>query len=303
MRHGRQRIEEEESFFVSMTDIMVGLLFIFIMIIMYFALQAKIDEEKIKSQEVAIGILTKGQADGATFEQLTSYQRQVAQQQSLLLGWIKSNLEIDGITGVEIIEDQGILRLPEGILFDSNQFNVTEGTNAYNTASSLSNALASVLPCSVLNADGEPFTPMLICALSIYHNNNKAFIKGIYIEGHTDDDPVPETGLLADPRINSNLKLAARRSTNTLERLQDENPGLMNYFGPSYIGDSLLFEPILASSAYGELRPSVDNSNETNKKINRRIDLKIEMYQPINLESLRALDARISSYDLLNREI
>ena len=34
---------DEESFFVSMTDIMVGLLFIFILIIMYFAIQAKLD--------------------------------------------------------------------------------------------------------------------------------------------------------------------------------------------------------------------------------------------------------------------
>jgi flagellar motor protein MotB len=292
MRHGRAHIEEE-SFFVSMTDIMVGLLFIFIMIIMYFALQAKIDEQKIITQEVTIGLLRKGQSNGAEFEKLTSYQRQVAQQRMLLLGWIKLELEQDGILGVEVIEDQGILRLPEGILFDSNQFNVSEGTNAYNTASSLSNALATVLPCSVLNADGEPLIPVLICELSLHHNINGAFIKGIYIEGHTDNDPVPDTGLLADPRIDSNLKLAARRSTNTLERLQNENPQLVDYFGPSYIGNSLVFEPILASSAYGELRPSVENSDETNKKINRRIDLKVEMYQPINIESLEALNARI----------
>ena len=38
--------DEDESFFVSMTDIMVGLLFIFIMIIMYFALQTKIDQSE-----------------------------------------------------------------------------------------------------------------------------------------------------------------------------------------------------------------------------------------------------------------
>ena len=49
-RHQPQ--EEEESIFISMTDIMVGLLFIFILIIMFFALQAKLDAERIESIQI-----------------------------------------------------------------------------------------------------------------------------------------------------------------------------------------------------------------------------------------------------------
>jgi chemotaxis protein MotB len=42
----RHTVEEEESYFVSMTDLMVGLLFIFIIMLMVFALQYREGEKE-----------------------------------------------------------------------------------------------------------------------------------------------------------------------------------------------------------------------------------------------------------------
>ena len=36
--------EEEESYFISMADMMVGLLFVFLILLLYFALQFQVDE-------------------------------------------------------------------------------------------------------------------------------------------------------------------------------------------------------------------------------------------------------------------
>ena len=47
MNRGAGHGESEESFFVSMTDIMVGLLFIFIILVVYFVLQVRIENEKL----------------------------------------------------------------------------------------------------------------------------------------------------------------------------------------------------------------------------------------------------------------
>ena len=46
----RHPFDEEESYFISMTDLMVGLLFIFIIMLMVFALQYREAERKILRQ-------------------------------------------------------------------------------------------------------------------------------------------------------------------------------------------------------------------------------------------------------------
>ena len=83
----RHHQEEEESIFISMTDIMVGLIFIFLMIIMYFAIQTQRQQEIISSIP-----------EGELMRELVDYQSQVEQQRSLILTWIGAYLEDSGIT-------------------------------------------------------------------------------------------------------------------------------------------------------------------------------------------------------------
>ena len=87
VRRKKQNAEhEEESFFVSMTDIMVGLLFIFLIIIVYFSYQLK---KEYRATE--------------------SYAETAQRQGTRILSAIEKILSRKGIK-VEIDKKQGILR-------------------------------------------------------------------------------------------------------------------------------------------------------------------------------------------------
>ena len=281
---------EDESFFVSMTDIMVGLLFIFILIIMYFAVQAKIDaasivELDLQNEEYVELIAELG---AGQLEELTSYQRRIGFQRSLILNWISEFLrDEEGVEGVQIIDEQGVLRLPEGLLFNSGEFRFEDDSRAFEVSQSIARALSQILPCSVLNSEGMPYLERGICELSRHNNSARGFIQAIYVEGHTDNDDVRKGGLSGDPNLTDNLKLSARRSTNTFTAIVDGSPQILEFFGPVIDGSALRFEPVLASSAYGEWRPAVSNETEAGKRSNRRIDLRIVMYVPPNIQAMQ----------------
>lgn len=282
---------EDDSFFVSMTDIMVGLLFIFILIIMYFAIQAKIDAKAIEEQRENINRLStllEGQDDLKKYSALTIYQSRVALQRNYLLNWIKAHLENNGIRGIEIIEDQGVIRLPEGVLFNSGEFEFMPDSYAERTAKAISRALNDVLRCSVLTETGAPYKSVTECKHTFYHNKNMAFIQSLYVEGHTDSIQV-KGSVKGDRNITSNLKLSARRSTNTFEAMTKESPDILNFHGPVIDNSNIRFEPVLASSAYGERRPVATNNSSKGRRMNRRIDLRVVMYVPPNIDTMKQL--------------
>jgi len=279
---------QEDSFFVSMTDIMVGLLFIFILIIMYFAVQAKIDAKTIEeiTNELRVKTDLIENMGLEQYTELNAYQDYISLQRTNILNWISAYLRQDGVQGVQVIEEQGVLRLPEGVLFNSGEFQLEEGTSAFEISKSMARALGDVLPCSVLNSFGKPLRSRELCRDSFYHNKNMGFIQAIYVEGHTDNVKI-EGGLQADRNLTTNLKLSARRSTNTLESITDERPQILEFYGP-VLGDSeLRFEPVLASSAYGKWRPADTNDTEEGRRSNRRIDLRIVMYVPPNVDAMQ----------------
>jgi len=232
MKHHDDNSEEEESFFVSMTDIMVGLLFIFIMIIMYFALQAKVDSQEIKKLQgenrVLLGII--GENTGKDYSDLTAYQSQIAVQRNNILTWIRDHLKVSGIEGVEVNEEQGVIRLPEGILFDSGAFQFEAGSKAEGTARAIARAIRAVLPCSVLTSEGKLYKSRKECARAMYHNKSAAFVQSIYVEGHTDSIQI-RGFLKGDPQLTTNLKLSARRATNTFETMM-RKPTLLPFTDP-----------------------------------------------------------------------
>jgi len=285
--------QEDESFFVSMTDIMVGLLFIFILIIMYFAVQARIDAAslealKIENEDNKILLLELG---AGRLEDLTKYQRRIGLQRSQILNWISEVLRNEeGIEGVQVIDEQGVLRLPEGLLFNSGEFRFEVDSRAFDVSQSIARALSKILPCSVLNAEGEPYLNLRDCEnpTRAYNNVVRGFVQAIYVEGHTDNESVGDNGLSGDPNLTNNLKLSARRSTNTFEAIVAGSPEILDFFGPVMEGSVVRVEPVLASSAYGEWRPATSNETEEGRRSNRRIDLRIAMYVPPNVEAMES---------------
>lgn len=109
--------EQDESYFVSMTDLMVGMLFVFIILLMAFALNLKEQETKLT------------QTDTARAEMLRD---------------IAESLKKKGIP-VVVLPESGVLRLPEKVLFETGRFDLeADGIWAIEK---LSEALQETLPC------------------------------------------------------------------------------------------------------------------------------------------------------------
>jgi flagellar motor protein MotB len=108
---------EEENYFVSMTDMMVGLVFIFIILLMYFAVQLRQTTSQLTSADVT---------------------------RQMILVDIRDRLQKRGLK-VDIDTQHGVLRLPDEVLFDPARAEIKpEGREAL---TKLSTVLMEVLPC------------------------------------------------------------------------------------------------------------------------------------------------------------
>jgi flagellar motor protein MotB len=235
---------EDESYFVSMTDLMVGMLFVFIIILMAFALN-----------------LQKQATDlGETVDDLTA----ARETRAAMLQDIKRSLELQGVT-VDVDEDNGILRLPEKLLFQRGEYRIqAAGEDALRH---LANVLASILPCFA-TLDGQ--SPPAACPPS-----KGGRLEAVFIEGHTDDIPMKAW---AGAKIASNWELSAARAITVYDTLLAVQPALgaiRNDGTAERDGQSLI-----GVSGYGEHRPAVANVDEASRALNRRIDLRFLMATP-----------------------
>ena len=113
----RKPPEEGESYFMSMTDMMVGLLLIFIILLAYFALNLQTKTEELTG------------ANKTRAEILTE---------------LKRSLRERGVP-VEIDTQTGVLRLPDDVLFDKGRWDLNaEGDSAIQK---VAKAMVEVLPC------------------------------------------------------------------------------------------------------------------------------------------------------------
>jgi flagellar motor protein MotB len=224
--------EEEESYFVSMADMMVGLLFVFIILLLYFALQFRQTTHDIASaDESRAAILTR----------------------------LDKALKAQGLR-VSIDVDQGVLRLPEDVLFDVGEADLTpRGRQA---VAILGRAMTNVLPCYTWPRPARGCPP------------TRQHLDAIFIEGHTDSDPMAGQGAIRD-----NLDLSVMRATNTYRALLAATPtlGLLRNQPPA--GPETP-QPVLSVSGYGADRPVDPSGTPEAKQRNRRIDLRFLMAAP-----------------------
>lgn len=240
-----EHIIEEENYFVSMTDMMVGLVFIFIILLMYYALQFR---------EVT--------------DQLTSANRT----RSEILQEIQLSLKNKGVI-VTIDTDNGVLHLPDSILFDKGKADL--GPDRMEAAGKLATALVEVLPCYT-NGGIIP----LNCKSKSSHQ-----IESVYIEGHTDIDAPRGVECLRD-----NLALSACRSVATFRALLDVQPTLGLLCTRNIAGQC---QKILSVSGYGAERVVSVGQGEEAQRRNRRIDLRLLMLTPDGGAAARAVGTRL----------
>jgi|SRR6516164_8198237 flagellar motor protein MotB len=278
--------EDHESYFVSMTDVVIGLLFIFIIMLMFFAL---------RFQEATADQKKETERQNALIDNLTDAERA----RNDLLEDMGRRLKDAGMK-VLVIKNEGILRIPEEILFDSSKWELN--AKGIEAARIVARALDSVLPCYTTGV------------LSKECPATKAKVEAIFIEGHADDTPfivrqhrvqtttqnssssqAEGTFLLPRPpaaqptqngqhrQLNAavqapkdNLDLSALRATSTFRELLKVQPTLSEYRSPSN-------NRVLSVSGYGEHRPVVREEGESTERYNqrnRRIDLRFLMATP-----------------------
>ncbi len=312
--------EEDDNYFVTMTDMMVGLLFIFLIMVAFFAyklskqsdtegmvpqqflielktenntLRSKLEEtekklqtaltslslvqSKLNTAEAQIALLEK-EIQEIKLNSLARFNESSRDSRRRILRSVQNRVqEIDQSIAISADYERGILRLQGVDLFASASTSLLNPS----TVRLLADILEKELQCSIFG-----HTPIHPCTKSI------GFVEAVYIEGHTDNLPL-RAGYRTDG-IQNNLQLSARRASNTYQTMIDSAPGLGQFQNPSS-------QSIMSVSAYGEQRPLTDNINREARNHNRRIDIRLEMYQPkdekevADLESLSAIAAQTAS--------
>lgn len=243
---------EEDSYFVSMTDLMVGMLFIFIIMLMAFALNLREQEEKF---DVTTSALTK--ANETRREMLED---------------IKKALERQGVT-VFIDVENGVLRLPEELLFPRGEYRLTE--NGQDKLKRLAAVLSHILPCY----SNAPGSSQVSCPPS-----PGGQLEAVFIEGHTDDRPI--IGKMNNG-IRSNWELSTERAIETFKAITQETTVLASIENDKK-------QKLLGVSGYAEYRPVKVEDTDEARSSNRRIDLRFLMETP-NTEDIEKIRRSIGT--------
>ena len=145
----------EQSFMISVSDIMVGMLFLFIIMIAYFTYKFRLEQQKRLSDVDPRGYVT-----------------------SLIGAEIKRSMP-----DIRIDPSNGIITLPEELLFDIGSSVIKP--SVVNKLRDISNKLETVIMCFVANQRVHQ---------DCSKNPHGHEIETIFIEGHTDNRPMLKDG-------------------------------------------------------------------------------------------------------------
>lgn len=241
-------IEEDENYFVSMTDMMVGVLFIFIILLMVFALnfrqQTDISKEQIERLEQAAETARTVRADlDVLQEQVRSEIAAIAAADQVRRDLLRTLAErlLDVGLDVQVDEQNGVLRLgKEAINFASESALLDE--LAQSRVDRLAEVLATVLPAYAFGAE-----------------ERAAYLETLFVEGHTDKSGRPDLNWL----------LSTQRAVNTFSRLIEQRPDLLNLRNRAGT-------PVVSVAGYASTRP-VPGTPDDLLDTHRRIELRFVM--------------------------
>lgn len=233
--------EEEESYFISMADMMVGLLFIFIILLLYFALQMKEATAQLKGANDDRTVLLEKLEDRLN-ARLAAY-----------------NLQI------EVNTETGVLSLPNGdnILFATGEWELSG--QGREVVSIVGQEMVAVLPCYSDILPGGP--PRSDCGGASHK------IDAIFVEGHTDSVPFPPRGNIRD-----NLDLSTLRATRTYSQLTIAAPGLEKLVNRSGTVPVPILS--VSGYGAQRPVPGGGGTEEQQNARNRRIDIRFLMIAP-----------------------
>jgi chemotaxis protein MotB len=237
--------DEGAGYLISISDMMAGLLFIFIITLVAFIINFQDAIQKQKD-------VTRTQTE--IVKRFTN----LDQTRTELLQLLKLRLQKENIK-VEIDTKHGVLRLTENaVQFETASASLDEQNEA--NLKTIGSILNAVIPCYASNP------PALHDCESFDKSNGK--IDSIFVEGHTDNVPMNSY------KFKDNWDLSASRAI-TAYRLLIPDTVLNQIVNTNS-------QPIFSVSGYGEGRPVEGHSYAFPKSdpTNRRIDLRFIMTPP-----------------------
>jgi chemotaxis protein MotB len=289
---------EDEGYLASVSDLMVGMLFVFIIMLMGFALNyrsaeglAAADRSRLLAESARVA--TEREWLAAERDRLARERDDVAAERDALLaqrdslGLVASDLvERDEaraalLTRLEqallergvpahVDAANGILRLPESLLFDSAAAELRSGGEQ--ALAVVAEVLAEVLPCMAR----APQATVGRCPLG-----SAPLLEALLVEGHTDEVPI-RGGEFAD-----NWQLSTARGVNTFKALTRFSPALETL-------RNARGQALLGVSGYEARRPAAAGAGADRRRLNRRIDLRFLVAAPAR-EELDRLRRRLDA--------
>jgi flagellar motor protein MotB len=249
--------DEGAGYLISVSDMMSGLLFIFIITLVAFIINF---QDAIQKQKE----VTRTQTE--IVKRFTN----ADDTRSDLLLLLKKRLEDENII-VEIDAEHGVLRLTENaVQFETARASLDEQNET--NLNTIGTVLNTVIPCYAsnppINHDCEGFQE--------FHGK----IDSIFVEGHTDNVPMKSY------KYKDNWELSASRAI-TAYRVLIPNTVLNKIVNTNS-------QPVFSVSGYGDGRPVKGHSYSYPKSdpTNRRIDLRFIMTPPSLTDVQQNIDAQ-----------
>lgn len=278
--------ESGEGYFASISDLMVGILFIFLLMLTVFALnyreaeqeqvvalaryeRLRIEVEQARRDADALRVRNERLqlALDAAIERLQQEIREREEAREDLLARLAAGLSSRGVR-FRIDQQSGVLRLTEDVPFATGSSELTGRTPR--TVQILADVLGRVLPCFVAAAELRDCGP-----------RDAPILEAVLIEGHTDRQGF--SNLTAQQSVLENDRLSVARALSVFAELRRVQPTLDSLRNSEGV-------PLLGISGYGERRPVALGMTEGALAQNRRIDLRFVLSSRTSEEVRRLID-------------
>lgn len=258
MKNGVLKEDDGQGYLVSVSDMMSGLLFLFIIALMVFVINFHL--EKIKKEDETKALQTEKIRKERETIALQKIQQELTDAKKVrkqLLEDLKESLEKQGVI-VRIDTEKGLLHVPEDILFESGKADLQE--KGKKTLNILALNLADKLPCYAGKRGAERLQE---CKGEIFKPGR---LEVVLVEGHTDNVPIPS-------KTYDNWDLSAKRSINTYKYLLEDQPKLDELINADGVR-------LFGVSGYADTRPVINHNEIKDEPRNRRIDLRFVLSPP-----------------------
>jgi flagellar motor protein MotB len=248
--------DEGAGYLVSVSDMMSGLLFVFIITLVAFVIQFQYaSEDAVEEKEELIVQQEKTEQERETLASKVEYLTNTRKIRRHLLSEIQQKLYIEGVN-VTVDLEHGVLRLTEeAVRFSSGTADIEPGPQK--NLKLIARVLADLLPCFAKIEEMETDCPQF----------SQGKLEAIFVEGHTDNVPIN------NGTYKSNWELSAQRAINTYQFMQEAQPALVALKNAND-------EPLFSVAGYAARRPLIAHKTATNDPLNRRIDLRFIMMPP-----------------------